>query len=156
MPISETVLAGDVPSAAYAAAVRVLDEFNALATEYARLLDAQRTLLAARDFAAVVRIAARGDVLARRAEACGRQLSALDDAMWNAGYAGPRTRTLRVRMAQARARADMAGAAAANVASACAAERDAAATALGVGQAPQHGYQGHVTSGVPSALDTSG
>lgn len=150
----------DLPVAAHAKAVTALDEFDATAAEYVALLDTQRALLAEGNATAVAESVARGDALALRAAACGRQLAPLREALAGDTVHGPRADAVRRRLERMMHRAALLGAAAADVAVRCEVERDSTGNALARLQRPAGAgkaalYAPHAAR-APLTLDTRG
>ena len=150
----------DLPIAAHAKAVAALDEFDATAAEYIALLDTQRALLVQGNSAAVAESVTRGDALALRAAACGRQLAPFREALASDSLRGPRADAVRRRLDRMMHRAALLGAAAADVAARCESERNSTGDALARLQAPAGGRAGRYAypqaPRAPLTLDTRG
>ena len=119
-----TALVGDVPLVAHGKAVRALDDFDALVTEYEMLLDTQQALVRSANFGALFEMASRGDRLARDAAMCGRRFTPLVDAVTSGQFVGPRAAEIRRRSFASNSRAQTLGSATARLVGVCAAERD--------------------------------
>lgn len=117
-------LTTDVPPAAHAKAMRALDEFDSLVSQYEKLLDTQHVLVRTSNFAALFEMASRGDRLARDAALCGKRFTPLVDAVASGQFTGPRAAEIRRRSFAARSNAETLSGATSRLASACSSERD--------------------------------
>ncbi len=99
-------LTTDVPPAAHAKAMRALDEFDSLVSQYEKLLDTQQVLVRTSNFAALFEMASRGDRLARDAALCGKRFTPLVDAVASGQFTGPRAAEIRRRSFAARSNAE--------------------------------------------------
>jgi hypothetical protein len=149
----------DIPQAAYQNTIRALDEFDAVATMYASLLDTQRALLRSENAIAAGRLSFRGDGLARQATAYGQQIASMRTAIATARYEGAKTRELYQRFRATEQRAQELGASANQLAKLCLVQRNAAAAALDRDRGPaQHRTRAHdsyVTTRRGLIIDTS-
>lgn len=114
----------DVPLAAHAKAVKALEEFDSLVSQYEMLLDTQQILVRTANFAALFEMASRGDRLARDADLCGKRFSPLVDAVASGQFTGPRATEIRRRSFAARSRAETLSGSTSRLADACSDERD--------------------------------
>lgn len=119
-----TALATDVPLAAHAKTVRALQEFDALVSQYERLLDTQQILVGTANFAALFEMASRGDRLARDAAMCGKRFAPVVAAVTSGQFTGARATEIRRLSFAARSRAETLGDSASRLANACREERD--------------------------------
>lgn len=120
----------DYPVAAYAKACQLVEDFDALATEYMVLLDTQGAMLVNENYDGITHHMTRGDAIARRVAACGGQLRSVRATLTSGQYVGHRTHELMQRFDRARLRADVIGRTATRLAAACAVQRDAASAGL--------------------------
>jgi hypothetical protein len=128
-------LVTDVPVAAHAKAVRALEEFDALVSQYEMLLDTQHVLVRTANFAALFETASRGDRIARDAVICGKRFTPLVDAVTSGQFAGPRAAEIQRRSLAANSRAETLGGSASRIAAACSDERDIMGREIRKGQA---------------------
>jgi hypothetical protein len=120
----------DIPQLAYLNTLRALDAFDATTAEYRTLLDAQRALLAERNYSGVEVMVYRGDRLARDARAYGQQLSAVQKAMLQHPYQGPRADELQQRISAAQKCAQEISAVVAELSALCSQAKSSAAKEL--------------------------
>lgn len=117
-------LLSDVPLAAHTKAVKALDEFDRLVSEYETILDTQQALVRAENFAGLFEMASHGDRLARDAANCGRRFAPLVGAVAAGQFAGPRASEIRRRSFASSSRAQTLDSGAARLAAACVTERE--------------------------------
>lgn len=115
----------DVPLAAHTKAIKALEEFDLLVSEYERLLDTQQALVRTANFGALFEMASRGDRLARDATLCGKRFGPLVDAVASGQFTGPRAVEIRRRSFSARSHAETLSGPTSRLANACRSERDA-------------------------------
>jgi hypothetical protein len=119
-----TALTADVPLPAHAKAMRALQEFDAIVSQYEMLLDTQQVLVRTVNFAALFEMASRGDRLARDAAMCGKRFTPIVDAVTSGQFVGPRATELRRLSFAAKSHAETLGGSASRLANACRDERD--------------------------------
>jgi hypothetical protein len=141
-------LTADVPPAAHAKAIKALERFNSLVSQYEMLLDTQQALVRAANFSALFETASRGDRLARDADLCGRQFAPLIDAIASGQFTGPRATEIRKLGFAAKSNADTLGNASSRLAAACRNERDV------LGREIRKAHSSGLQAGLPPAYRT--
>lgn len=121
----------DVPATAHAKAVRALDEFDSLVSQYETLLDTQQILVSTANFAGLFEMASLGDKLARDASNCGKRFTPLVAAVADGQFSGPRASEIRRRSFAANSRAQTLDTGSERLAAACTTERETLGRELG-------------------------
>ena len=140
-----TALTADVPLAAHVKTMQALQEFDALVSQYERLLDTQQILVRTANFAALFEMASRGDRIARDAALCGKRFAPVVAAVTAGQFTGSRATEIRRLGFTARSRAETLGDSASRLAHACREERDI------LGQEIRRTNPGGTQSGHPKA-----
>lgn len=116
---------GDVPLPAHSKAIQALDEFDALVSQYERLLDTQQIHVQTANFAGLFEMASRGDKLARDAAMCGKRFTPFVSAVASGQFAGPRAAEIKRRSFASQSRAETLDGSASRLAGVCREQRDA-------------------------------
>ncbi|MEO7216636.1 MAG: hypothetical protein ABI026_00405 [Gemmatimonadaceae bacterium] len=117
-------LTADVPQPAHAKAIKALDEFDSLVSQYEMLLDTQQVMVRTANFSALFEMASRGDKLARDAVLCGQRFSPLVDAIASGQFTGPRATEIKKRSFSSQSNAETLTGASAQLAARCISARD--------------------------------